>query len=401
MAALAYPKARKLALPAKARLLGARDSGGGLPPGQYIGGSKARNGTGGVGYYNFDKALVTGQLRDYLRAPADKPYLALGDSNTAGLHSDGTAQGKRILAVPDRMGVRLNSDAVVTANVDAVVGSNGFTTTYISNYSTKVSYSGLWGANGLVSVGGNTFSRTAGTSAAWFFSPAVTTFNKVDVYVIDSGTDQFTIESPSGTVRQTVTLTNTGAVLKFTNDAGGGANNVAIRSAGAIQLVSVSTYTAGSGKLRIFNAGRNSFTSADLIVATNAYSVLNAFPVFTPGAVEVQIMINDINTSVPPATSKANVIAECSAIVAAGAVPILVVPVRIDETGRPDENLYQDAMYDVADAGGYPLMDRAAFLGSYASAVANGLMFDGLHPSQTGYNNLGIFQATGLELIAA
>ncbi|WP_326566175.1 SGNH/GDSL hydrolase family protein [Amycolatopsis rhabdoformis] len=157
------------------------------------------------------------------------------------------------------------------------------------------------------------------------------------------------------------------------------------------------TVAGGTGELRVGSIGIEAVggitigdfgismsTTADWVAGGAAHSALNHVVAWAPDLALIALMTNDANeqTAVAPAAFATNLDAMVSALETTCDV---VLEAQIPgDPGWVDLTPYREAVYDVADAHGVPVLDLFDRWGSHAAAAGAGLMNDAFHPNAAG-----------------
>lgn len=332
----------------------------------------------------------------------------LGDSTSFGTGATGRTQdyAHRLAAILTAAGV--------PSETDSLWGFHGF------NATTLAAYDNRWTAGSFssstVSIAGNMFSDTAGTTAMTFtpeksvgvfdvWYPADPQFGTFAVQV-DSGPVQNVAQSArngvytlsGGVWTQTTAPTNVSSnfgYARFVLDTVAAHTLKIARVSGNIKISGMHGYRNDIRQIAIHNWGRPGETSVGYASGTSYWNFRgNPGPqaAIAPDLTLIDLGINDVNQAVTPANYYANMQLLITAAKVAVKDVALMVPVPSNYTGNLTQanQLAMRAQIELlASANGIPIIgDMPVRWGEYVSGNALGYYGaapDGVHPGDVGY----------------
>lgn len=152
----------------------------------------------------------------------------------------------------------------------------------------------------------------------------------------------------------------------------------------------IRTYNAGLASLKI-----EDFAAAPYYTSTNAM----IYPRFLADLVLFSVEINDANgPGITPPATYGTTFEQALTNVRAQAPDPDVVLLAANPCNGVDFDDYTQKLYDLADTHDVPLLDVQDRWGTFATANAQGLMSDNLHPTATGYAELATAVIRALRL---
>ena len=195
-------------------------------------------------------------------------------------------------------------------------------------------------------------------------------------YAVDGGAETIVPFSTAGFHRLNLAgLAPAPHVFRFTGQSG------------AIRLLVQYGHSAAAAEVAIFNHGISGATAAQAADTRSPYSVANTIPQIRPHLSIINFGLNDWQQNIAPAQFKASLRALIDQCTPTGDVLL--------ETSNPAGprgpyayllDAYWQAMRELSDEAGCPLIDTAAVWGDYDRAKARNLMADTLHPNAAGYD---------------
>lgn len=155
---------------------------------------------------------------------------------------------------------------------------------------------------------------------------------------------------------------------------------------GAIRLLAQYGHSPAATEVAVFNHGISGATAAQAADTRSPYSVANTIPQIRPHLSVINFGLNDWQQNIAPESFKASLRSLIALCGRSGDV--------ILETSNPAGprgpytyplDAYWQAMRELSDEVGCPLIDTAAIWRDYDSAMARNLMSDTLHPNAAGY----------------
>lgn len=354
------------------------------------------NGGGGVLYLASPDALD--QFRAVQAAGERNVRIAvIGNSTDAG-QATGGGTGQAVNSWPNQLADLINTDGgYATANGRfGDSGSYGLSSSMANLIlgDGRVSYAGAWALGGLSPSGGNAFAPTAAGTMTLEFPDGV---NEYDLWWRMGGAGRSFSYSVDGGPATTLTSSGSNAWTKTTINAG----TVDIHEitlawvAGSPSIWGVLGRDNTQVGFEIYNLGISGRASDSL--SNNADPVFGRLGSLKALAPDLTIIeggiLNDMGQEVGGpdlataiATTKANLTAIHDAAALSGSV-LFRIPNFDNRTNGfvPEQEQYVSAMYDLTRDLGAGLLNTRRAWGSYAQALADGLMSDSVHPSAAGY----------------
>ncbi len=266
-------------------------------------------------------------------------------------------------------------------------------------YDPRVSYgAGAWGSGVTATVAGS-FQQNSTDTIAMTFLPTEPV-DRFDVYYpTNAGLGSFQITRTGDTGSGTISQAGTAGVAKYTfSGALGNTNALNIaRVAGGAYIMAVDAYNSAEPSVRMFNIGWNGGVTADWINTATAFAALPGLLALGLDAVNIQPGINEWNTSVPPATFQANLLALVDALLPTTDVWLTTpYPSQNSSFTLAVQKQYVDAIYAVAALRGLAVNDIWRKVGSYERANSFGYYSNNLHPNLQMYRFCGEAEAAFL-----
>jgi hypothetical protein len=270
----------------------------------------------------------------------------------------------------------------------------GLVTAYNNNGGTGIPTDARWTfdagwayAGGAFGFGNSQLHRraTAANLNATFTSDILGT--NVDIWTFgNSAPFAYTVRDNAGATLSTGTLTPTGAtatqVIALTGLVN--AKTVTITSTGTAATFLLGVNVRPASAVEVSGFGFWGGEAVDFLPAQwfNAYADVIAY---APHLAIVQLDVNEAVHGKTPATLQANLSTIVSGFQAAGSEVVLVASCAQSGTTAAAWSTFRNAVYNVADTYKAPLVDITDRFGPYATATANGLMYDANHPNGAGY----------------
>lgn len=362
-----------------------------------------RRGAVGIPFaFNLNKANTAAFRSVYTAGVRNTRVAFIGDSTFRG-QSTGGGTSQAVNSWPMQLATRLNAVGINAGsnNVWGDGGSWGLGQT-IANFLTgdsRVSIANAVTLGSVLSGGGNNFAMAA--AAALSFTPQ-TNCNRADIIWRDGATGRDFNWQVDGGATSLIPSTNVTQFGVNQNLPLGslGAHTVTLNwVAGSVSILGISAYNDTRKELSLWNWGICGGTSTNLINNTDAAVgrlAILAYASLKPDLALIEGgLINDWRTSIPVATSKANLTTLVTTVKANGGDVILCTPVfDAGSTGlTAQQQTYVDAMYQVATEQGVGLIDHRKM----SPAVS-----DTVHPTAAGYLTManGSVQAIQYALAA-
>lgn len=379
------------------------------PTYSYLGGTQTRLGQG-LGYFNWEKSVGLA-IGAALNGSTDVICLREGDSTDQGYGSGTAGANTRSTSIPTKSANTMNA-AGIPANADGFLGLTGVAAASYTAYNDQCTFVGAaWAAAPGASAGGFGWTAPSSGSALVYVFP--NNFDIVDIWDIEAGTGTRQWSSDFSAARTNLLTTTVGSSNKLTKVTRTGFGTQTrinfLEVAGSIYIQGCVPRMSSAPVLKVVNAGRQSWSTADWLTITNLYSSRNAVKDFIatyvalplPVIVMVNLGINDWETGsgIDAATYETNLGTIAQDIIDSGGLPILIVPVPSNPTITQTQSAYGDAVYNVAIAKNLPVIDRTAKFVDFATADAAGYMDDDKHPNGTGCQVLATHESDIFVLV--
>lgn len=336
--------------------------------------------------YNFSPAnfrKFRAALAKTRRGTSNTKIACVGDSTTRGQGS-GTTTAQALNGWPVQLSAQLASALGMTAGWQNLFGQGNAT---LTSFDSRVGMTGTFTTSS-VSFGGNVFRMAAAATLA--FTPTVNC-DTFDVYSVNNGVGQFTINLDGGATLATVNTTADGAIVKTTVSgslAGHTLNMVWV--SGTPYILGCDCYATGTKQISVWNGGWLSSTSVNWASNVGNFNPSAALQNYLlPDLSIIDIGINDWIAVTDIPTYKAGLQTVISACLATGDVILKTpAPSQITVTDLATQRRYVQAMYDLAQANNVALVDGFYRFGSYEIANPLGFYTDNKHPTATGYADI-------------
>ena len=320
-----------------------------------------------------------------------KRLLMTGDSTMWGYGSNGSARvNSRVNSMPQRLAAWMNANGVPTS-ANSTFGKGGNTVAEFLSSDPRWVGIGRFNVHpSAVMLGGQSFLGSAplgdrtDINVGEFDTLAITAFQypgsgslvnvKVDVGGVTTTIGNFNGDNPTFALKRTVFTAPSIENYQLQLDL-----------AGDFYLIGFEAWRS-TDALSIMQAGWNGQYSSDYATGTaDVYSPKNSAAFMMADALIVNQGINDVAASVSQATFEANYKAYIDTVLAAKPDTILFFVIPNDlSIGL---GYLPSAITSLAAFYGATVLDTrlAPDMATYLSAAAAGKMFDGLHPSGSGY----------------
>lgn len=317
-----------------------------------------------------------------------------GDSITFGAFSNGSTTGDyKTNSYPSRLAFYLKSAGYSAQSQSFIGGGNSTTQNVFNNDGRVVGTGSATTTGGPLTLGGNMpiVANSVGNIA---FTPLiqVDTFNVWTVRSPGNGSATIDIDGINTT---TINSTGTLLIVKTTITASLGFHtfNFTWLSGANSDVIAIESYNSASPTISVMNAGFPGGTTVQMAAATNNYDSANVVQnVFAQDLTIHSSGVNDWRTGSTVAGYLTNLTSVVTKELASGGDVFIVSPPPSNPgfLGAPSQAVQQtfvDAMAGLAVAKNCLFIDVFTLFGSsWATANSNGLMYDGLHPNQVGYD---------------
>lgn len=180
-------------------------------------------------------------------------------------------------------------------------------------------------------------------------------------------------------------------------------NIVSIHNSGAssnVFIVGIEPWKVGVRKVRVGNAGVSGSTSGGWVAVESGgyegWNSLGFIKAYAPDLTIIDLGVNDAGNSVPTATFIANI---QQLITAAQSVNSDIL-IKTMLPSSPAINVQFENLYVPALRGlGFPWVDGYTHYGPWATANANGFMYDSVHANDAGYSDVGDFMFAAISTV--
>lgn len=319
----------------------------------------------------------------------------IGTSNTQGARSDTNNgnTGRLARSWPQRTMDLLNAAGWASCHNDGTFGSANID----NSAGAFVAYDGrnvlnTWNYNvaSAFSLGGPAiFNGVTPDTTTRSFTPTGA-FDTIDLYFIkNTGAGTFTVNVDGGSTLATIDTSGTAALGKQTISVTKGTHTINIQrngTGGTVWIIAIDCYDSTTPKVAFANMGWSGATSDNLSRNVNPWENISAYKSYAPDLAFVEIWTNDMGNGVAPATTVTNAQAIIDAVKVSGDVVLVGPPrYRVQNASQAVQDAMNATIKQLAVANNCPMFNLTEFWPEYNSAVAMGLMFDGLHPTNFGY----------------
>jgi lysophospholipase L1-like esterase len=344
----------------------------------------------GVGAGSYDPFFERSRLAisKAISGSRQAKFLMIGDSNTAGLGSNGsqspTYAGARAKSYPSQM-VRLLTLAGIPARDSAWYGPNAGSNDH-TGYDSRLTLGAGWSVtNNYIAFSNST------TTNAIAFTPTEN-IDRLEIRWVNGGGGVFTVDVDGGAALATITASGTFKIEKQVINCTRGTHTINIkRVSGNVAFCGVIAYDSTVPDVSIINAGYGGFRSNDLDTGSTTWGPLLSFASIAPDLSVIDIGINDVAQSRTAEQYKVNLRNIVASVSPTGPV-IIVSPIPFSHANRAAVwPAYMQAMKDIAAETGALFLDADTRYTDYATVVANGLSYDPLHPNASGYADYALW----------
>ncbi|MEB2843818.1 SGNH/GDSL hydrolase family protein [Endobacterium cereale] len=329
---------------------------------------------------------------------------AIGDSTVAGV-STGGGTSQIANSWVSHFANRLNAKGK-RATAQNRFGCASGTWAALLSMDSRVTSTGAWTQSASLAPGGNAFGIN-NPAAAGSATISLGVCNKISVYWVNNTAGRI-MDYAVDNGGPTGNLTTTGVyrIEKTELAVPAGQHSITFtQNTAHFVILGVEAYNdVGGMPTRFYNLGISGGTSTQMIDNSDATAGRRAG--YAYHAPDLSIIeggiINDWRQGIPVATSKANLttlVQTLKAVKGGTGKVVLMTPVFDNGTlgNTANQELYVQAMREVAAEQGVPLIDIRKAFRSFAYAQSQGWMSDDVHPSAAGYE----FIASILEKVIA
>ena len=314
--------------------------------------------------------------------------MCIGDSTTAGVSDEASTTYKQN-AYPEFLKDNLQNLSY-TAQAGSVIGYGK--TGGDDNVSTddRVVTTGTLSQNTTGrSMGGGLMQFAASTTLAFTPKDAVDSF---DVYAITGFGSTMDLDVDGGAATN-VDLTAAESIVKTTISApslGAHTLNITVSTGTVMFICGFEGYDSTTSHISVMNVGVQSAKTGDLSVGSaKPWTLTDTWDWYGTDLVVFNLGINDWNSAVTTATYKLNIETTLDGIIANDpTIDIVLVVPNPTSTNLTAQAEYTDALYEISEAYGIPIVDLGNRFENYVDANTIGLMSDTLHPNKIGYHDI-------------
>ncbi len=314
----------------------------------------------------------------------------MGDSTTIGIDSVGPTwpnQGSYLAKMLTSAGIPTFQNSF---------SGNGTQSGHGSRITDDVRISvSTWVGGSNPTLGGYFFSTGAG--GALSFTPETP---------IDTGTVYWLTNNTGGTgtiqvgTGSTAAITQSGTSLSSATATGTlGINAIKVLRSSGTQLYAMAfrAYDSTVPAIDLMDAGWYNSKMSNWVDSTNIFSSLPFLTALAPDVLILKTNINDILSATDLTTYKANITTIINAVSATTDV-ILETDNAIPTTSASValQNAYVNALYEVSQASGVPLIDNYSVWGTWAAMTPLGFTGNTVHPTSKGYADMASREAAFL-----
>jgi len=149
----------------------------------------------------------------------------------------------------------------------------------------------------------------------------------------------------------------------------------------------IDAYDSTTKSVRLFGIGWSGGRVADWIANVNGFDPFPSLLAMQLDLVVLRVGTNDARTNSGLAAFSTNLTTLVDALIAGGTNVAIATHFPFDPAvaSQAQQDSYVQAARDVATSRSLRVFDTYARIGTYANAVANGWMYDTLHPNASGY----------------
>lgn len=320
--------------------------------------------------------------------------LFIGDSTMMGAWAGGTAfDGNAARCWARKLAAQLGySTASFYGDQGVSIGLvGGIKDSTYKLYDPRVTYDATWAIAVGYALGGYLW-QSGGTSRGTLsFAPGVT-FDHIDIFYTTSyagAYGSFTVDIGGGGLATVNTGTNTLGVGKATVTCASGVNTVNITKStdGFVQIRGVSCYR-NNADVQCIVAGWSTMTALRYLSGGTGTETPQGptadIPQIAPDMTGICLGIND-STGLVPVEDYRSAMQRIIDVTRVTGDVVLHVPNTINPAGNPIQDPYWQVVYDLAKANRLNVIDYRERMIDWATANALGLMIDGRHPLEAGY----------------
>jgi lysophospholipase L1-like esterase len=320
---------------------------------------------------------------------ASRQYIVLaGDSITAGLKTNGDSKNIYVkspsVALSNRLGY---------GTIGSRFGSGGTVAgETLTTLDPRVTYGAGWQNGAAFTIGGSAFYNNS-TTNVYNFAPA-DAFDTFDTfYATASGAATFNISIDGGAVLASPNSATGGTAIGKTNlTTTSGIHTVNLARTGVggqLTLLGVDTYSSTDRKMSILNLGACSSRTSDWADPAAFYGPLKALQFLAPGLVCFQLGANDMLQNLPLVLSLANYQKIIDAVLPFSDILLFTpMPIALSTVSAVTQYNFRMGMLRLAESNNLPIVDLSIRNGDFVQANSLGLMFDQVHPTAAGAQDL-------------
>lgn len=320
----------------------------------------------------------------------------VGDSTTSGVGSNpasATADCRR-RAFPARLAEAMRARFNVKADASSV-WCDGFEGGNLTVFEPRLNMGAGWTVSATFVAGGRALIDSTTNSNKLSFNPGFVT-DKLDLYyvkfpgyadVVVSTADVFNASTSTAGVAGVGKLTVTRAVASAAAwDIQKSTNTPNV----TLMIVGMDAYLSTDHNVSVWNMGASGSKVSHWATGAENYDFRNAIQTIAPDLSIVNLTINDWSQGTAENSYKTDLQTIITACQVTGDVLLTVgVPSNVAAASAEEQASTAAWAYDLARTNGIPLVDLSYRWIAQAYRPERGLYFDGQHPSNVGYADLG------------
>lgn len=307
----------------------------------------------------------------------------VGDSTTRGQGS-ATTTGQALNGFPVQLSNLLNATPGLKSGWQNIFGQANTT---ITTFDSRIALTGTF-TTASVCFGASPFRM--GAAATMAFTPTVNC-DTFDIYSINNGTGQFTINLDGGATLATVNTTTNGAIVKTTVSGTLAAHTLnCVWVSGATFVLGIDAYDSATKQVSCWNGGWLASTAANWNSQVGLFAPMLALRDYlVPDLTIIDLGINNWSASADPTQFKSDMSNMLSIIRPTLDVVLKTpIPTQATSVSLDTQRKFIQATYELAEAYDCPLVDCFTRWGSYEEANPLGFYNDNKHGSAIGYNDI-------------
>lgn len=322
-------------------------------------------------------------LANVRRGISNASIAFVGDSTTRGQGS-ATTTGQALNGFPVQLSNLLNATSGLKSGWQNIFGQGNTT---ITTFDSRIALTGTF-TTASVSFGAAPFRM--GAAATMAFTPTVNC-DTFDIYSVNNGTGQFTINLDGGATLATVNTTTSGSIVKTTVSGTLAAHTLnCVWVSGATFILGVDAYDSATKQISCWNGGWLSATAANWNGQIGLFAPMLALRDYlVPDLTIIDLGINNWTASADPTQFRSDM-SNMLGILRPTLDVVLKTPIptQATTTSLDTQRKFVQVLYELAEAYDCPLLDCFTRWGSYEEANPLGFYNDNKHGSAIGYSDI-------------